>query len=113
MAKKQKPIEYIYVDDLTGEEVELDDLQTVFFSFEGRDFSIDLSRENADKLDTLLSPYVKAASPMLRKGTKRTRSKASPKSIREWGNQNGYPSERGPLRKDLIEAYNAAFGNPA
>ncbi|MFB4348625.1 Lsr2 family protein [Microbacterium sp. CR_7] len=113
MGKTQKPIEYIYTDDLTGEEVDLQFLQTVFFSYGGRDFSIDLAPENAHKLDELLNPYIEAASPMVRRSTKGTRSKASPKSIREWGNQNGYPSERGPLRKDLIDAYNAAFGIPA
>lgn len=112
MAKKAITT-YTYTDDLTGEEVDLKDLQTVFFSFDGRDFSIDLSRENADKLDELLTPYINVATPVKRSSVpaKKNRSMASAKSIREWGNRNGYPSERGPLRKDLIAAYNAEFGN--
>lgn len=47
----------IKVDDLDGSEGEIG---TVPFSFGGRDYEIDLSVANLDKLSELLMPYIKA-----------------------------------------------------
>ncbi|NJI58610.1 Lsr2 family protein [Microbacterium oxydans] len=114
MAKKTVTT-YVYTDDLTGAELEEGDVRTVEFSYGSRSYSIDLSEENATALDTALQPYI-AAGRAIRK-TPRKRSAVPSSEIREWGwslptaeRTRLFPSERGALRKDAIEAYNALHG---
>lgn len=101
-------------DDLNGKP----DAKKVHFSLEGTDFWLDLTDENKNKLEGVLAPFIDKATEL--KNTKKSgtptaskggRSKASAKTIRAWGNQNGYPTERGPLPQDLKDAYDAAFGS--
>lgn len=97
------------------------DASTVTFSVDGVEYWLDLTDENKTKLLGALDPFTSRAEELgnTRKlalqtaKTGGTRSLAKAKTIRAWGNKNGYPTERGPLPKDLINAYNSAFGNPA
>jgi hypothetical protein len=99
------------VDDLNGEEAQ----ETVRFGFEGTEYEIDLTEENAGKLRSFMSEYVE-------KGRKASgkRSQGSPKApgqskredtqrIRQWAQDNGYnPSSRGRITKSIVDAYNEA-----
>ena len=109
------------VDDLTGEAAE--NISTVEFALDGRNYELDLTDENRAKLHEALAPYVNSA----RKLGGRRRSAARPdravkrsgrgpgydrqtlKSIREWAKKNGYRvSDRGRLPAAVLQAWRTA-----
>ena len=106
-------VETRLVDDLDGSEA----AETVAFAFEGRQYEIDLSDQNAAKLRDALARYVAAArraggtgrsrisaprSPRASSGTDREQTSA----IREWARQNGHQiSDRGRIPNSVMEAY--------
>lgn len=116
MAKIQKPIEYTYIDDLSGEEVSADDLTTITFSLDGRAFEIDLSTENAAKLTGILEPYVKAGrrqagspSSSTRKSTAAQGPKRDLEAIRTWAKKNNHSvAARGRISYSVMTAYDDA-----
>lgn len=96
MARKET-ITYTYTDDLTGEEVDLEDLQTIFFSYEGADYSIDLGKASLKKLDAAVAPFIdKAERVRARNAATAAKPKrsASRPGINLWGRENGFP--KGP-----------------
>lgn len=105
-----------YIDDLDGTALNEDDLRVVRFSFEGKNYLMDLSTENADKFEQLLQPYIEratidsdayAAAPRRRSSNPNSaHSRERNRKIREWARKNGYDvAARGALRKDIIEKY--------
>jgi hypothetical protein len=116
MAKIQKPIEYIYIDDLSGEEVSADDLTTIAFSIDGKALEIDLSAENAAKLTSILEPYVKAgrrqagsASSASRRSTAVRGQKRDLEAIRTWAKKNNHSvADRGRISYSVMTAYDDA-----
>jgi hypothetical protein len=102
------------VDDLNGEEAQ----ETIRFGFEGTEYEIDLTAENAEKLRSVMSEYVEKG----RKASGGKRSQGSPKTssrnkredtaqIRQWAQENGHnPSSRGRINQSIIDAYNEANG---
>jgi hypothetical protein len=124
MAQK---IVQLLVDDLTGEESDVADVENVEFSLDGLGFEIDLTTENAAKLREAFSPYIAVArrrstSPATLAGraTQRATARSSPAparrrptidreqsaAIREWANRNGWElSKRGRIPRDAAEAY--------
>jgi hypothetical protein len=48
----------VLIDDLDGTEIKDGDAQSITFSWSGVDYSIDLSRANADKLQKAIGPYL-------------------------------------------------------
>jgi len=104
------------VDDLDGSQ---DDVSTVSFHLDGKDFEIDLSAANAERLRGKLAKFVDAASP---KRPRRTRSgsrstgPATPRAnrdqtqaIRDWARSNGFDvPARGRIAKSIQEAFDAA-----
>ncbi|GAA4595645.1 hypothetical protein BJY16_001744 [Actinoplanes octamycinicus] len=111
MAKK---IITVLTDDLDGGEAD----GTVEFGFDGVNYTIDLSEENAGKLRKALDPYLAVASRVGRTGAtgriapreaqpKRT-SREQNQAIREWAVKNGYEvSERGRIPTAIVEAFHA------
>lgn len=103
----------VLIDDLDG--TELEDGGTVSFSHMGVDYEIDLSDENALKLDDALAPFVNAGR---RVGGRRTRGAAATAAppatedlaaIRQWARDSGYEvSTRGRVSQAIKDAYNAA-----
>lgn len=104
------------VDDLDGSE---DDVTTVQFALDGRNFEIDLSARNDERLREKLEKYVNAATPVkpAKAGpAKRTaKAVAAPSSrdqtqaIRDWARSNGFEvSTRGRISKALQDAFNSA-----
>ena len=101
MAQK---VNIVLVDDIDGTEAE----ETVSFAIDGRDYEIDLSKRNADKLREALAPYVGHA----RRGGGRRRNRTggpSPADIRTWARENGFSvPDRGRVSANVREAYLAA-----
>ncbi|GGZ85221.1 Lsr2 family protein [Streptomyces echinoruber] len=109
MAQK---VQVLLVDDLDGGEAD----ETVTFALDGKTYEIDLTTENADKLRSLLEPYVKHG----RRTGGRTsggRGKARAASgggqdtaaIRAWAKANGYEvNDRGRVPASIREAYEKA-----
>ena len=103
-----------FFDDLTNAPLSEGEVNVIDFSIKGRDYTIDLSAENAEKFEELLQPYVEAG----RRSTRRTAARKSaartsnPKRntlIREWAAEQGIEvSQRGRLPQDVIDRYNAA-----
>ena len=105
-----------YVDDIDGTELDQDEVNSIAFSFDGKEFTIDLSAENADAFRTAIEPYIDAAQKVSGGAKRKPARKASAKSstgdtkaIREWARENGYEvSDRGRIPADVMEAYAAA-----
>lgn len=98
-------------DDLDGGPAE----DTIQFSLNGKDYEIDLSTANAEKLREALRPYADAGRMTTRGGRPRgTRSRASGRDpdtamIRAWAKENGYKtSDRGRIHKTAKDGYYAA-----
>lgn len=102
------------VDDLDGA---TEDVETVRFNAEGKDYEIDLSAANAARLREKLERFVSAASPVKAKAAgKRVRGSRPAasgadqvKAIREWATSNGYEvSSRGRISQAVRDAFDAA-----
>ena len=103
------------VDDIDGGKAE----RTVAFSWNGKDYSIDLSKRNIAALEKALEPYISAARPGgaraargrgSRRVATRSPSKAmDPGAVRLWARANGYDvSDRGRIGASVLSAYEAA-----
>ena len=103
------------VDDLDGSE---DDVSTVTFNLDGKNYEIDLSAANAEKLRGKLSKFTDAATKVTSKGSAARRgSKAATvraprdqtQAIRDWARSNGFEvSDRGRISRSIQEAFEAA-----
>jgi Lsr2 len=101
------------VDDLDGKPIKQGEGETVNFGLDNVEYTIDVSKANADKLRQALSSYVQAARTVSRRGrrsgTQRgraARDREQIKAIREWARQNGYKvSARGRIPGEIQEAY--------
>lgn len=106
-------MQVIIVDDLTGETLPDDQVQSVRFALDGTVYEIDLKKENADRLRDDFKRYVQAA----RKVTRGTANVSTARSgnnrkntaaIRAWARTNGHQvSERGRIASSVVEAYAA------
>lgn len=101
------------VDDLDGEVAD----ETVEFGVDGKNYEIDLSKENAGKLRDLLAEFIASA----RKAGGRRRAASAPaapaarrpsidreqnQGIREWARKRGMKvSDRGRIPAEVLEAY--------
>ncbi|MEX5301359.1 Lsr2 family protein [Kocuria sabuli] len=97
-------------DDLEGGEAD----ETVQFSLDGKDYEIDLSTANAEKLREALHPYTAAARKAARTPARSTGARASKldpdtAKIRAWARENGHPvSDRGRIHQSVKDVYYAA-----
>lgn len=100
------------IDDLDGTAITEDGGETIRFSLDNIDYSIDLSTANANNLRNHLQQYIdhaeKVALSADRRG-KRAPVNAEIKIIRDWARNNGYTvSNRGRVPAPIIAAYRAA-----
>ena len=104
------------VDDLDGSE---DDVTTVQFALDGRNFEIDLSARNDERLREKLARFVDAATPVksakaapakrTSKADVATTSRDQTQAIRDWARSNGYEvSTRGRISKAVQDAFHSA-----
>lgn len=103
------------VDDLDGTVLEAGDGGTFRFALEGRQYEIDLSSQNAEKLRAALAPFVSAGRSVAGSrgsGTSRRSSRGSGgdlAAIRSWAQSQGYSvGDRGRISADVREAYERA-----
>ncbi|MBM4644757.1 Lsr2 family protein [Rhodococcus hoagii] len=110
-----------YVDDLTGDALPEDQVNTVRFGWDGVEYEIDLGQANAKKLEEMILPYVESGRRVSRSsgrasggaskrpGTGSGRSKEELANIREWAGKNGHEvSPRGRIPAPVLEAYDEA-----
>ncbi len=107
-----------YIDDLDGKPLQDGEVEIVRFSLDGRNYVIDLSKENAAQLRSTLARYVDAASidqnsnERPRRGVQAAEARQKRelnRARREWAQQQGYDvADRGALPKNIIDAYNEA-----
>lgn len=101
-----------YADDLDGSEAD----STVKFDLDGREYELDLSDANAQRLRQTLAPYVAAARRVRRRVETATGPLGYPSSYsemrragqerRKWLVDNGYlVNDRGRIPNELAEAY--------
>jgi hypothetical protein len=101
------------IDDLDGDKAD----ETVEFGVDGKNYEIDLSSSNADKLRDALAAYVAAAR---RPGGRRRSGGANAaaatrrpsvdreqnQAIRDWARKRGMKvSDRGRIPADVLDAY--------
>lgn len=102
-----------YIDDIDGTDLG-DKPNAISFAVEGKEYSIDLSDENAEAFRAAVAPYIEAGHRVTgrNKAARRTSAQTSStetKAIREWAQANGYDvSNRGRIPADVMQAYHAA-----
>ena len=110
------------IDDLDGNPIDTGLGHEVTFSYQGADYRIDLRPANADEIEAVFAPYIKAAEKVSSAGKVRAktsklarassgsgRSVEQLKSIRDWAGKNGFVvSPRGRIKADVIDAFDAA-----
>lgn len=105
---------YTITDDLTGEEITEEDAESISFSYGGSSYELDLSKENARKLDNFLAPYVDAArkvrgSSRFPKSGFEADVKQRNQKIRAWAAETGLKvAPRGIIKQEVREAYDKA-----
>jgi len=98
------------IDDLDGSE---DDVSTVLFALDKKDYAIDLSAANAERLREKLAKFVDAATPVKTskarlpgKTKPHTSERGTSQEIREWARTNGYGvSDRGRISQAVWDAF--------
>ena len=103
----------VYVSDLSGTEIADNDAPTVHFSYDGTEYSIDLTSKEAEKFYKDMQPYLEAATKVTskRNGTKRSTTKTGPNpaDVRGWAKENGIDvPDRGRIPASVMDAYNSA-----
>ena len=108
MAQK---VQIILEDDLEGGSAD----ETVQFDLDRRQYEIDLSTANAEKLREALRPFAAAGRRARGKSARASASRASsggnPETakVRAWAQGNGYEvSDRGRIPQEIREAYYTA-----
>ena len=98
-----------WIDDLTGEDVEPDQVQTVRFGFEGVEYEIDLGPENAERLNSILAQHAAVARKVSsgpRRHSAAPKAPSEQREAREWLKANGYPvPPRGRVSADLMDVW--------
>jgi hypothetical protein len=104
------------IDDLNGEQAD----ETVTFALDGVEYSIDLSKENADKLRNSMADFVaharRAGGRKQRKGSGKSTVKAGDKAqaqaIRDWARSQGHQiSDRGRIPQGLVVQFQEAHAS--
>lgn len=96
---------------------------TIEFTFDGKNYIIDLSEQHADEFNKALAPYIEHARRARRAPANKRKSRSSSEAarvkrqknaeIRAWALENGVTvSKRGQLGQDTIAAYEAAHTTP-
>jgi len=102
------------VDDTDGTIIADGHGRTVAFSLDGASYEIDLTDENASKLESALASWIASArrvSGTPRRKPEQKRSKEQTQAIRAWAIESGYQlSDRGRIPADIEAAFHEAGG---
>src|SRR3954454_9300321 len=107
------------IDDLD----ESEGAETITYTVNGQDYEIDLSEENAQRFYDVLGPFIEKSRRVQRQTAPaprrdgRRRSSGSSRGdipqIRAWAQSQGMDvSERGRVKKDVLDAYDQAHNYP-
>ena len=97
-----------FIDDLDGTDLG-ETSNTISFAFEGKEYAIDLSDDNAEAFREAVAPYIEAGHRVTGSKAKTAATSGNTKAIREWARNNGYDvSDRGRIPADVADAYAAA-----
>lgn len=115
---RQQQVTTVYSDDLTGEELTGEAVETIEFALDGVSYEIDLSAANASALRDDLGKWVgharKSAAGPRATGRRRSGGSSAPatgdreqnSAIRDWARRNGHTiSDRGRIPSAVVEAY--------
>lgn len=100
-----------FFDDLDQSPIDEGNLEVIRFSVNGKDYLIDLSKENAAKFHEMMAPYIEAG----HKAPKvESRSKVNSRDVRTWAYAHGIEvARRGKISQDVIDAYQQAMAATA
>lgn len=87
-----------YVDDFDGQSIEADVVDTVDFSFRGKDYSLVLTAKNGAQFDKDMAPYIRAAKKAQARDARGSRGKAGPEP-RQAGKRKAVPGGRSRLKR--------------
>lgn len=110
MAQK---VQTILVDDIEGTEI-TDGGQTVEFAVDGVSYEIDLNDKNAAKMRETFQFYTDhgrrtGGRRQTGSGGSARTEKAQLDAIRRWARENGHQvSDRGRIKKEIVDAFEAA-----
>lgn len=111
------------IDDLDGSVIDDESGETIEFSINGVEYSIDLKVKNANEFHKKLDYYIEhatrvggrkrkpspAGATTTTAGTPATRDPEQTRAIRQWASDEGYEiSNRGRIPAAIEEAFNAA-----
>lgn len=99
-----------YFDDLDDTPLEEHELHVVRFSYEGSDYLLDLSEENAEKFREMINPYIEVARPAPQVRNRiDAQGPLNSRDIRRWAMEKGMKvANRGKIPFEIIEAYKKA-----
>ena len=105
-----------YVDDFDGQSIEADVVDTVDFSFRGKDYSLVLTAKNGAQFDKDMAPYIRAAKKAQARDARGSRGKAGPEP-RQAGKRKAVPgravkAKAVPRRKAAPRKATAAKSDP-
>lgn len=101
------------VDDFSGESISDGAGRTVRFAFDGAEYEIDLTNENAEEFSNVLERYIRASrrvSGRRKSGGSAARSGGNSETaaIREWAESQGLKvATRGRIPAEIVERYNS------
>lgn len=91
-----------FFDDLDNSPLEESEVHVISFSFDGEDFIIDLSEENAEKFREAIRPYMDKATKTV---SQRTPVGHDPKDVRQWAKSKKLDvAARGKIPQEIIDA---------
>lgn len=101
-----------YVSDLSGKDIVDNDQPTVSFGWDGTDYTVDLTADEAEKFYKAMEKYLSVATKVSKARTS-TKAKSTEKSnaaeIRAWAQSNGIEvPDRGRIPAAVREQYEAA-----
>lgn len=112
MAQKQT---ITFVSDLSGKEIVDNDAPTVHFSWDGVDYSVDLTSQEAESFYKAIEKYLSVATKTSNNRIRKTVTKKShaggptAAEIRAWARDNGYEvPDRGRIPQEVRDAFDAA-----
>ncbi|KAA8719933.1 histone-like nucleoid-structuring protein Lsr2 [Corynebacterium spheniscorum] len=101
-----------YYDDLDDTELSESELRIVRFGFDGKDYVIDLSEENANKFREVMDPYITKGREQYGRRLNKPGAGSDhgyARRIRQWANENGLSvAKRGKIPAEIIEKYREA-----
>jgi hypothetical protein len=104
-----KQVVSVFIDDLSGEELQPDNHRQIRLGVDGSEYTLDLNLAHADEFLALLRRYTQAATP-IRKAPKQRQDRSTQlQMVREWAKAQGIEvAERGRISGVVLAAYEKA-----